>query len=142
MLSRPEDGWSEISIGNWSDRCSYLTDVAVDLLEAVLRAYQTGSVQAVEIEAEGYVYIIVFGSWEIYVITVGESNALTTIDATIDDVAEQLVRDVKKNLADWVTFPIEMGWHPERIDERTRRLSDLCNRVDAFRKGGYHDDQH
>ena len=34
MLDTPKLGWSKIHIGTWSDRCSYLDDVPMKLLEA------------------------------------------------------------------------------------------------------------
>ena len=34
MLDTPKLGWSKIHIWTWSDRCSYLDDVPMKLLEA------------------------------------------------------------------------------------------------------------
>ena len=34
MLDTPKYGWSHVSIGSWSDRCSYLDDVPMELLKA------------------------------------------------------------------------------------------------------------
>ena len=39
MLDAPKLGWSKIHIGAWSDRCSYLDDVPMKLLEAFFAVF-------------------------------------------------------------------------------------------------------
>lgn len=134
MLSTPKNGWADITIGNWTDRCSYINDVAVDLLEAVLRAYETGEQQVVEFDAEGWEYIIVLGGWETYVITVNETNALTTIDLSLDDFVPELLADIRENLESWAMFPSDMEFCPDRKDARCELLLTLCNKVQAYRQ--------
>ena len=64
MLSTPKYGWSTITIGNWSDRCSYIDDVPFMLLSAVDEVIRTRTTYSVKFDAEGYEYIIVFDEFE------------------------------------------------------------------------------
>ena len=80
MLKTPKYGWSEITIGDWHDRCSYLDDVPYRLLEAVDYTNRCGRPSSVKFDAEGWDYIIVFDQFETHIICYnfeGEYNYYT-----------------------------------------------------------------
>lgn len=64
MLKEPKHGWSQITIGNWSDRCSYLDDVPFLLLEGMEGVCRTGNPVVAKFDAEGWEYLIVFDVYE------------------------------------------------------------------------------
>ena len=74
MFSVPKHGWVEISIGNWSDRSSYLTDPHLDILDAFITLYSTYNPGAVYCDAEGWEYIIVISFNDIFIIFFDNSN--------------------------------------------------------------------
>ena len=69
MLSKPEYGWSNITIRDWSDRCSYIDDIPVMLLDAIYQQLCNNTIQAVGFDAEGYEYIIIFDKFYTHIIT-------------------------------------------------------------------------
>ena len=106
MLQKPKCGWSAITIGEWHDRCSYLVDVPIDLLKAVSGVIALNTPQAVEIDAEGYNYVIVFNAFETHIITeTDDGYTLTTIDIGIRHIAKELVSDIEADLDSWVEWP-------------------------------------
>lgn len=52
MLDAPKYGWNRITIGPWSDRCSYLNDVPLELLEAMKQFRTTHLPTPVKFDAE------------------------------------------------------------------------------------------
>lgn len=53
MLAKPSYGWSDLKIGNFTSRVSYLTDVPVDLLKASLASLKYDVPLAASFDAEG-----------------------------------------------------------------------------------------
>lgn len=105
MLRKPSEGWSQITIGNWSDRCSYLTDVPRDLLNAIWFCIKWNEPQSVKCDAEGWEYIIVFDSYQIFIIEYNEEgNGYRLVDCEIDIkmLAKELVSDIENEIDSWV----------------------------------------
>lgn len=104
MLTKPRSGWAEITIGNWSERLSYLDDVAFMLLDAMLRSCKEHQPASVRFDAEGYEYIIIF-DWECsYVIELKDEPRLITLDVPRDKIAMELANDISKNAKAWASF--------------------------------------
>lgn len=68
MLSKPEHGWADITIGDWSDRCSYLDDVPIALLSEISCVLETHCPRVLKFDAEGWEYLIVFDDYETHII--------------------------------------------------------------------------
>ena len=128
MLSTPEYGWSEITIGHWCDKCSYIDDVPFMLLRTVDEIIRTRTPSAVQFDAEGYEYIIVFDLFETHVITTKDKTTYTTIDVTIEDVVKELIKDIRNDLDLWA------GWTPrcseDQLSERKLDLQVWCNVIE------------
>ena len=78
MLSKPKYGWADITIGDWSDRCSYLTDVPFQLLEAMCRSCKNHEPVAAKFDAEGWEYTIIFDWLETHIIIEKDGFELNT----------------------------------------------------------------
>lgn len=131
MLDKPEYGWSHISIGEWSDRCSYLDDVPYMLLEALEESCRTFKPVAVEFDAEGWNYIIVFNSFETHIISdKDDSYTHTCIEVDNRDLANELIADIRENLADWADWPCGCISDDE-YEERKKDLIVMCNILES-----------
>lgn len=127
MLDKPKYGWSHITIGEWSDRCSYLDDVPYMLLEALEESCRTFKPVAVEFEAEGWNYIIVFNSFETHIISDKEDEYThTCIDIDHRDLAHELIADIRNNLNEWARWPSYIMSEDE-YEERKKDLEVMCD---------------
>lgn len=129
MLSSPQYGWSNITIGDWSDRCSYLDDVPFDLLRSIWNVQATSLPYAVSFDAEGWQYIIVFDEYETHIITSKESseNQYINVKADIDSLASELIDDIRKSIDKWASWTDYGGMSLDETERRKEDLLDLCN---------------
>lgn len=127
MLDKPRDGWSHITIGEWSERCSYIDDVPFMLLEALEQSCRTDKPVAVQFDAEGFEYIIVFDWLETHIISDKDGHwTYTTITADRDVLAHQLIVDILADLEDWA------AWGSITDDECNERMKDLAIMCDIL----------
>lgn len=129
-LETPQHGWSELHMGTWSDRLSYLDDPAFDLLWAVERALRTKRPSAVKFGAEGHEYTIVFDWDNQFVITDRDTPELTRIEMKLKDVAAALVRDIRKGLDLWAAFPAGAEDNQSELEDRKIDLGILLSVVE------------
>ena len=129
MLKTPWCGWSEITIGNWHDRCSYLDDVPYMLLEAVDCVNRTGRPSAVQFDAEGWEYIIVFDTWETHIISNDSEREHNyyTIEINLKDLTRELIADIRRDLDEWSKWCSDSDYETE---ERKADLDAWCNVVE------------
>ncbi len=127
MLDKPNAGWSRITIGEWSERCSYIDDVPFMLLEALEQSCRTNKPVAVQFDAEGFDYTIVFDWLETHIISDKDDHwTYTTITADRDVLAHQLVVDILADLEDW------SAWGSITDDECNERMKDLAIMCDIL----------
>jgi hypothetical protein len=133
MLEKPIHGWSHISIASWNDRCSYLDDVPVMLFEALEQAVATGRPVAVELDAEGYEYTIVFNSYAVFIITgTDEGYSLTVCeDIRLNNLLWKLAEDVRRDIDDWVSWGYE-DLEVTQMNERRTMLLAHCENATHF----------
>ena len=129
-LETPQHGWSKLYMGSWSGRLSYVDDPAFDLLWAVERALRTKQPSAVRFDAEGHEYIIIFDWYDQFVITDRDTPELTRIDMKLKDVAAALVRDIRKDLDLWATFPAGAEDSQFELEDRKIDLGILLSVVE------------
>lgn len=106
MLSRPENGWTDITIGEWTDRASYVSDVQIDLLDCFIKVFKDNNSHCVSCDAEGWEYIIVIDLNAIHIIESKDTYEYYSYDfmennTTLKDVAKELYNDIKENLDAW-----------------------------------------
>ena len=129
MLRKPDAGWSQITICNWSDRCSYLTDVPCDLLNAIWFCVKWNEPQSVKCDAEGWEYIIVFDLCKTFIIEYNENgDGYRLIDCEIDIemLAKELVSDIENEIDSWVYWDCD-GKSETEINARRTHLLWLCD---------------
>lgn len=132
MLSKPESGWSTITIGSWEDRCSYLDDVPYMLVTAIDASCRTHTPQAVEFDAEGHEYILVIGDHCTHIITDGDLGYVyRTVEISNKELCRQVIDDIRQYLDDWAVWPSHIACRPreheDEIGERKADLAVYCN---------------
>lgn len=126
MLKYDGAGWGHISIGDWSERCSYLDDVPYALLDAIEETARTGHKTVREFDAEGYEYTIVFGTVETYIISDKDDGvySLVVIETSIYELAKELIDDICSDIDTWARWPGDIS--EDEISERKADFGVLC----------------
>ena len=131
MLSRPIVGWSKITIGNWSDRCSYIDDVPFMLLEAMEESCRINKPVSVSIDAEGWDYIIVFDQFTTHIISeITDDYTYYSVDIDRDELAKELVSDIRRDIDGWCEWFCYHELTEDYISERKKDLLTLCDIVE------------
>lgn len=104
MLTKPDCGWTTVTLGDFADRASYLTNVPDELLHALIYGIETYSPTSVQFDAEGWDYTITFRPLETYVVRVKEVPELFVIDMGIYEVAREVLADIEGDLDAWVQW--------------------------------------
>ena len=133
MLEKPSGGWTRVSIGGFSSRASYLTDVPYDMLNAFTRFFSENRPQTVYFDGEGLDFYITF-SWDIIFMLDGrgDTNYLCHQDEVkIDDVVREVISDLEEHLDDW------KAWSEfyDTADKLEPMLLELKELVSIRRKG-------
>lgn len=106
MLSRPESGWCDITVGDFCSRASYLTNVPMDILKAL---NGTGT-PCVCFDAEGWEFFVIFSWQETLVIGYGEpfgqsdGYCVKSFDITKKEIAKQVYNDISGNIDAWAKW--------------------------------------
>lgn len=137
MLSIPKYGWVNLSIGDWSDRASYLTNVSFDILEAFINLLQNRKVSSVSFDAEGWEYIIVFDFYDVYIIENKEEEPkLYHFDISAVSLAEEVYKDMKDNVYAWSLWDYGTQSEEDRLVEEKKlkeKLENLRLVIDKFK---------
>lgn len=104
MLSNPKAGWCKLEIGDFKGTPSYLTDVPVDLLTAFIDYYKKG-IGAAFFDEEGSEFNLLLSNYSVYIVYCGNESTLYEFpDINIDDLAKELIADIRSNTNLWANF--------------------------------------
>lgn len=122
MLSKPKNGWSTVSIGEFEAEASYLVDIPYDWLNACLTGLSSKVPVTLFINEEGSEEFIV-SYYEVTHIIIdqgSESECITYRDIDFMDIAKAVIEDIKLYLEDWVEWSpyedTEEKWEKRRIE--------------------------
>lgn len=135
MLDTPKFGWSHITIGSWRERCSYLDDVPMELLEAIKLFLSTKRPTPLKFDAEGYEYILIFDLGVVHVIAENENDdayTLTSLEVDYKALANELAIDICRDIDEWTHWLYYMGTPEKELVQRKTRLLTLCDEITAF----------
>ena len=132
MLKILKDNTVHIEIGwanNWCKCCdNYWDDVPYRLLAAVDHVNRTGMPKSVQLNADGYDFIIVFNVSETHIIRHYDDNFnLYTVDVSIKDVTRELVADVRRDIVAWSEWGDRSDFEAE---ERKLDLESWCRVIE------------
>ena len=122
MLTKPKHGWTNLHIGDFSERASYLTDIPNDCLDAFIYALQNGNPAVVFFDAEGWDFHLVASYYQSYVIVDKDEAKLYAFDKTINDLTKELYEDISNNFDDWLDW--DMYDTVEEREENKRGLKE------------------
>ena len=126
MLDTPEHGWSHITIGDWSDRCSYLDNVPEKLCDALKEAIR-GDFGIAHFDAEGYEYTLIFHTAFhcVHIITNDGDGEwkYRTIECNVRELAFELAEDLINHIDDWIAW-LNRG-HEVDTEEKCKRCIDM-----------------
>jgi hypothetical protein len=97
MLDDRGTGWADWELSNFRDRISYIDDFPFNILEALIKYFETGKEQSVEFNAEGWFYTFKFSSN----VKVDEE---VIYESTID-FANDFINEIEESLESWAHFP-------------------------------------
>ena len=136
MLSKPKGGWSDITIGNWSDRCSYVDDIPFNLLKAMEQSCREHKPVSVNVDAEGYEYIIIFDWFHTHIIleNIDEEDKSDfkyfSIRIDRDKLAKELISDIRRDIDGWSNWLSYHDMSEDEISERKKDLLVLCEVIE------------
>lgn len=104
MLTKPEHGWTNLQIGDFSERASYLTDVPNDCLDAFIHALQNGNPAVIFFDAEGWDFHLIASYYCSYIVVDKDKAEVFMVDKTIKELAKELYEDINNNFDDWVNW--------------------------------------
>lgn len=124
MLSKPKHGWCDITIGDFTDRASYLTPVHLDILKSLCNLCQTHKPQTVFVDAEGWEYYIVFDCYSTFVILCKEEKPeVFEFDIYYKKLAKEVINDIRDNLDDWADWEYDA---PCNINHVSKYGDEIC----------------
>ena len=143
MLDKPEHGWSRITIGYWSERCSYLDDVPMDLLNAFILTLTYGTPSFVRFDAEGWEYLIVFSANSVEIFTEEATDVYYSspiyryeyIPINLRKLASELLSDVRQDIKAWSLWNANISntelfeWS-RAVNETNLKI--LCNKLEKL----------
>lgn len=138
MLETPKHGWSKITIGDWSDRCSYLDDVPFKLLKAIKKLYKEHEPVSISFDAERWDYIIIFDRFYTHIISdsvddFGEAAfKYRSIEINKDEIAKELISDIRKDIDGWSNWLSYWDMSEEMILGRKNKLLSLCENIEEM----------
>jgi len=115
MLTKPEDGWSNLQIEDFSERASYMTDIPNECLNVFINALQNNTPAVVFFDAEGWDFHLVASYYCSYIIVDKDDAKLFTVKKNIYALAKELYDDINNNLDDWT------NWYLDKNDTKEER---------------------
>ena len=135
MLSKPEHGWTNVSIGDFKYSASYITDVPVICLKAFINGYPSSLPITIRFDAEGYEYLLIVDYYATHIITDKDAGIIENQDYSLIsfainpyDLAKELINDIESNLEGWVQWDLFMDDgvnSTERREELTHLVEEL-----------------
>lgn len=134
MITNPKAGWCDFYLGDFEGSPSYLTDVPIDLLDAFLDYHRKGyGVAVFDEEGSYFTLILTQYNWGIYIIEEKDFPTLHNFcDFNVEDLEEELIRDIEKDLIGWSNFIID-----DDLEEITQHRNEIRQRIAKLRNKTY-----
>lgn len=140
MFSTPKNGWVDITIGNWSDRASYLTNPHLDFLDAFVDILTTKVTTSVFCDAEGWIYNVVLNDYIVYIVTDKEDVSVCSCDVNMHKLVREACDDISRDIDAWSMWSY-LDDTPERVSKARakirRKLKKVYDLLEASKGNGY-----
>ena len=124
MFSKPKHGWTNLKLGDFSQRASYLTDIPNDCLDAFIYAIQNKVPVAISFDAEGWDFHLVSSYYQTYIILDKEDVKTFVIDKDFKEIAKVLINNIESYFDEWVNWEWYEGEDEVYINDRKKSLSE------------------
>lgn len=135
MLSKPQFGWTDITIGDWTGKLSYIDDVPVVLLNAFCNVFSNQEPEGIYFDAEGINYWIVFDLFDTIIITEDENcqYSVSRQNVGVGELGMQMWNDITCKLKDWIRWAID----DNNAKDYEERAELLYNKLQQLREAIY-----
>ena len=130
MLSKPKYGWTDVTIGDWTGKLSYIDDVPVVLLNAFYNVLSNQKPEVVCVDDEGINYWIVFDLSDTIIITEDENcqYSVSRQNVGVRKLGRQMWANIDDNIKAWVDWAINDN-NAEGCEERNELLYNQLKRL-------------
>ncbi len=107
MLSKPENGWTVFSLGDFQAEVSYLVDIPFDWLISCKNALKHNIPLSFFLELEGETCLLTSYGYDTHIIINrrdGGYQLKTVRNVNFMDVSDMLLKDIRLYFDDWVTW--------------------------------------
>ena len=120
MLSDPRYGWCNFKLGDFKGRPSYLTDVPVDILDALI-SYHTNGCGVVYFDEEGSSFMLILSPYSVFIIEEKDKAILHYYDdIDIMKLENEILNDIESNIDKWA---VEFETSDSEQDIKEHRMS-------------------
>ena len=131
MLSKPYCGWCDVVIGDFKAPASYLSEVPVDCLNAMILAISNSSDFCVSFDAEGWEYKVISDRCKTFVIIEKDGVELKVIDKDIISLKDELIDDIESNIKDWSHW--SLSEEDDSVEEVQLYEKDLMKKIEILK---------
>ncbi len=108
MFSRPNGGWVDINIGDYTINGSYLTDIPMDFLDSLISSLKSNLPVSIFIDEEGRENIICAYFNEVYIIVRNDDFVeYKKIDMDFNLFRKDIINGIETNLKEWINWNME-----------------------------------
>ena len=136
MFTKPEYGWTDVTIGDYTSRASYITDIPFDALDNVTEAIKYkdyGQTYTQRFDAEGWEFIIEADANQTKLTIEEEDTKTIIIPKTMFDWAKEIITDIETYLEDWAKWTWDQNLdEPEQYEENKKELQQKINQLKAL----------
>lgn len=129
MLANPKYGWTNVSIGEFNECASYLTDVPNDCLDAFIYARENGFPAVVYFDAEGYEYYLIASYFESFITIEKDELKTYRFDLGLVDLAKELIDDIEQNIDEWADWQCYKEYDENQLKINKRKLEQKIRRL-------------
>jgi len=106
MFTKPESGWADFTIGDFTDRASYLHDIPFDVLNAIIDSVMTWQPIIFKLDAEGWENIIVIDNYDTHIINDKNESGFQLISIVIkkNDLISEIINSINSNIDEWASW--------------------------------------
>ena len=107
MLSKPENGWTVFTLGDFEAEVSYLVDIPFDWLISCKNALKHNIPLSFFLELEGETCLVTSYGYDTHIIINRRDDGYqlkTVHNVNFMDVSDMLLKDIRLYFDDWVTW--------------------------------------
>lgn len=109
MFCKPKNGWVDINIGDYTINGSYLTDIPMNFLDALISSLKSNLPVSIFIDEEGSENIICAYYDEVYIIIKNDYDNVEykKIDMNFNLFRKNIINDIEVNLNEFINWNMD-----------------------------------